>query len=523
MKYTIVVDKQSRTNPSDEKREITFEIDELRKKGDIHDDLIIENGQAKVIRRIALSKYNVTSVLENEVIEELGEAKIPLFEGDNYIYVKDEYNNQMCAEYIVKSDFTDMYVTRLEMKSEIEQTAQGIDLSVNKKLEDYSTTQEMQAQIQLKVDGITSTVSKEYATKGELNTAKSEIKQTTDSISSTVSKKVGNDEIISKINQSAEKISISADKIDINGKAVNFSTQINQRFGPYTEADITRCQQIITGKINPTSSDYLKYDMDQDGRIDTGDNLRIVKAVRQNGGYYDASGMFTIDPYSAQKSVKVYNSNNKPMSILSVLTNYFSSLNVGGDITLVKNEETGVYGNLNTQALSYWDDETNGVSSFFGTMEVNGINGGYFSIGNKYGNINGEIDVANGGEIILNRYNGGTTNQTIIMATGITTPKLTQTSLKSKKKNIKQLQVNALELIKNSDICLYNLKGEKEGSKKHIGLVIGEGYNCPNEVISEDGQGVEQYSMTSLAWKAIQELITENQNLRQRIEKLEAK
>ena len=223
MKYTIVVDKQSRTNPSDEKREITFEIDELRKKGEIHDDLIIENGQAKVIRRIALSKYNVTSVLENEVIEELGEAKIPLFEGDNYIYVKDEYNNQMCAEYIVKSDFTDMYVTRLEMKSEIEQTAQGIDLTVNKKLEDYSTTQEMQAQIQLKVDSITSSVSKQYATKGELNTAKSEIKQTTDSITSTVSKKVGNDEIISKINQSSEAVTINANKINLSRKRDKFN------------------------------------------------------------------------------------------------------------------------------------------------------------------------------------------------------------------------------------------------------------------------------------------------------------
>ena len=70
MKYIIVVDKQPRSNPSEERREIPFEIDELRKKGDIHDDFIIENGQAKVIRRIALSKYNVTSVLDNEIIEE---------------------------------------------------------------------------------------------------------------------------------------------------------------------------------------------------------------------------------------------------------------------------------------------------------------------------------------------------------------------------------------------------------------------------------------------------------------------
>ncbi len=122
----------------------------------------------------------------------------------------------------------------------------------------------------------------------------------------------------------------------------------------------------------------------------------------------------------------------------------------------------------------------------------------------------------------------GTNVSTLIWDNGITTPKLTQTSLKSKKKNIKKLKVNATELIKKADVCLYNIKGEKSKSKKHIGLIIGKGYNCPMEVISEDGQGVEQYSMTSLAWKAIQEqqdIIQEQNNLIQdllaRVEKLE--
>ena len=195
MNYTIVIDKQSRTNPSNEKKEISFEIDELRKKGDVHDDLIIENGQAKVIRRIELNKYNVTSVLKNEIIEDLGDAKIPLFEGDNYIYVKDEYNNQMCAEYIVKSDFTNTYVTHLQMNSAIEQTEQSIDLSVNRKLEGYSTTEEMKSEIKIEADGI----------------------------KSTVSKKVGEDEIISKINQSSEAITINANKISLERKRNKFN------------------------------------------------------------------------------------------------------------------------------------------------------------------------------------------------------------------------------------------------------------------------------------------------------------
>ena len=46
----------------------------------------------------------------------------------------------------------------------------------------------------------------------KISTAKSEIKQTTDAISSTVSTKVGNNEIISKINQSSEAVIIDANK-----------------------------------------------------------------------------------------------------------------------------------------------------------------------------------------------------------------------------------------------------------------------------------------------------------------------
>lgn len=60
------------------------------------------------------------------------------------------------------------------------------------------------------------TSAKNYADSKDV-TLKSEIKQTTDAISSTVSKKVGKDEIISSINQSAESIKINANKVNITG------------------------------------------------------------------------------------------------------------------------------------------------------------------------------------------------------------------------------------------------------------------------------------------------------------------
>ena len=84
------------------------------------------------------------------------------------------------------------------------------------------------------------------------------------------------------------------------------------------------------------------------------------------------------------------------------------------------------------------------------------------------------------------------------------------------------IQLNALELIKNADICSYNLKTESNKNKQHIGLVIDEErkYNCPNEVIAEDKQGIDQYSMTSLSWKAHQETIKKDNEQDKKIYKL---
>lgn len=60
----------------------------------------------------------------------------------------------------------------------------------------------------------------EAYTDTQVSSAKAEIKVTTDNISSEVSKKVGNSEIISKINQSAETVQIEAEKVEFKGSVV---------------------------------------------------------------------------------------------------------------------------------------------------------------------------------------------------------------------------------------------------------------------------------------------------------------
>ena len=62
--------------------------------------------------------------------------------------------NKFYAEYIVKNDFTDIYVTTNEMNSAINQSAQSIELNVNQKLTGYSTTEEMNSALNIKEEDI---------------------------------------------------------------------------------------------------------------------------------------------------------------------------------------------------------------------------------------------------------------------------------------------------------------------------------------------------------------------------------
>ena len=73
----------------------------------------------------------------------------------------------------------------------------------------------------------------------------------------------------------------------------------------------------------------------------------------------------------------------------------------------------------------------------------------------------------------------------------------------------------------NGGLILNSTELELESPKTYYGLVIGEGYNTPSEVISKDGEHIDLYSMISLGWKGIQELVDINNNLATQITALE--
>jgi hypothetical protein len=83
-------------------------------------------------------------------------------------------------------------------------------------------------------------------------------------------------------------------------------------------------------------------------------------------------------------------------------------------------------------------------------------------------------------------------------------PVQTAGSSEKYKKNIIKYDKNALDLINDSVIYSYQYKKDGDDALTKYGLVIER--ECPTEIVDDTGESIYLYSMTSLAWKAIQEL-----------------
>ncbi|MCI9245530.1 MAG: hypothetical protein HFJ30_00005, partial [Clostridia bacterium] len=382
MKYKIIVDKQSRTNPSPDKKEYEIDIEEIRRKGSVADSIVFTREEAYVMRRLSLSEYHVLTELTEPIKEPLDKVNIELFEGDNYIYVIDTVGNKFYAEYILDNEFNKTFATKVEMFATIETLADRINLELQKK-----------------VDG------KEYTAA----------------------------QILLMINGDISEAKIKADKLSFVGKVFDLTTEEMTIISNNFNVDKNGTTTIIAPKDNKSGSANL-----------------IIKT---------SDGKYTNEIYPSEIIIR---DNTGAVVDISSFPNIL---------------------------LSDGSDKAE-MSPFMGFIKSN--------------EATGQTAILSEAGLELQQKGEGV--KTSVTQDGITTPKLTQTSLKSKKKNIKKLKVNALELVKKADICEYNFKKEKKGTKKHIGLVIGEGYNCPEQVVDQDGQGVEQYSLTSLLWKAVQEL-----------------
>jgi hypothetical protein len=142
-----------------------------------------------VNKRVGRNEDGTTYVLDVPTTIKYDYPVIVLSDGSYEISLLGYTNAYIFVRLMAQNIYTSQFATKVELNSEITQTTNKINLSVNQKLEGYSTTEEMNASINM----------------------------TADSITSEVSKKVGKNEIVSSINQSAESIKINANKVNLNG------------------------------------------------------------------------------------------------------------------------------------------------------------------------------------------------------------------------------------------------------------------------------------------------------------------
>lgn len=374
----------------------------------IYDEFIYKDGKCNIIRRVGINNGEMYA-LQDEIIEPREDIILNVDTNSNISSITFP-NVILNVEYLLENKYTDTFASQVEVKSEIKATADGINLEV--------------------------------------------------------SKKVDANEIISKINQTPEQISINANKIKLEGY-----TTINNGFSIDENGNASMHKARITG-----------------GRLlldpgETTANLKIGEAeffediimLRGSDSYQKDSQGHDLLLYETTIQRPTYDGSRQGIISLT------SGQNEDASLVCDKN---GSHVNLRNDNNVIWLD-TNGIDSNEPYLDIYSNNG-----------------------------------RTFASTDGIRSPAFINTSTKDTKKNIKDFKKNALNLIKNTDLYEYNYKGEKTKDKKHIGIVIGKNYNYPKDILSNDGKGVDLYSMVSICFKAIQEQQEQIDTLKKEIEKL---
>lgn len=203
---------------------------------EIPDDLLIsQNGVfdefylgfddqiCQITKRCGYNADGTVYELTNEVINTYTYPSILLTDGDYTIELLGYNNAYMSIRLMVQNIYTTQFATRAEMISSINQTATSI----------------------------TSTVEETYETKQNAQTNYSQLTQTANNISSVVSTKVGNNEIISKINQTPEAVSINANKINLNGVVT-----ANNNFKIKSDGSMECKNAVVSGNITATTGTF---------------------------------------------------------------------------------------------------------------------------------------------------------------------------------------------------------------------------------------------------------------------------
>lgn len=235
-----------------------------------------------------------------------------------------------------------------EIISKINQSAEEVSINADKIKFEGSTSFSSAIKSDSTVSGLSNSLS-------ETQKSVSTLKQTADNISSEVSKKVGNNEIISKINQSAEQVSINANKINFTGSAtftnaVNANSTVSTASKNASSALSTansasqKASEAAKAASNAssTAANLSKGLSDGTTQID-GDCIKTGTVSFETESYINKNGQFRVGP--------MYSSGGTQDS-----RGYYGNQDVCFDKAIMVNYGLEIYGNNDSaEGISYID------------------------------------------------------------------------------------------------------------------------------------------------------------------------
>lgn len=100
--------------------------DVLKQKGNVRDEYILWDSKAKIIRRI----NDDGTIKDTATEEELGEISIQLSEGKNTISIL-AYSAELYAKWIIKNNLTDAFVPNISLGTKIRQNSTSVQIAWN--------------------------------------------------------------------------------------------------------------------------------------------------------------------------------------------------------------------------------------------------------------------------------------------------------------------------------------------------------------------------------------------------------
>ncbi|MCI8760402.1 MAG: hypothetical protein HFJ34_04705 [Clostridia bacterium] len=508
--FTIISDKQNRAHLSDEAEIVRIILDEpLRNLGDICDEFKIIKGQATVIRRIGLNDDLSLYVLENEVIDELGELELKTFEGDTYIYVQEYYNLVCSAKYVIDSEYSDVYATKVEMNTNISQTAEKISLEVNKKVDES----ELGTKIEQNAEAVKiawNQISEFIQLMILNNNASFAILDKDKKVLMSLDKegqhfyKDGKDIFgemgVQNINDE-RFISFSVegdyDKQIENGMAWGIKTKSDGKFYP-----ILSIRNFAMGPQNSDAS-YGELELSSCNLILNGIGTGIKTGEILILGEPTGGGLYFRDINNQKMLLTIIPETSFEYANISILDNILFYRNQAGSNSFRIGDKQSGYclltddGSIHCKKILF----TENSPIMCGDLSCSKI----LDLGDL--SVYGECHMSKGLSLRGNLEALGH----IYCNNGVE-----PFSLAEKKKDIEKYNGKALEEIKNTDIYYYNYKEDEVNCKKRVGAIIGKNYNCSKEIIGTEGKGIDIYSMLSISYKAIQEQQEEIEELQQK-------